>query len=114
MGKYIIEGGRELYGSLTIKGAKNSVLTLLAASILTPEKVVLHGCPDIGDVAVMLRILRKLGCKVERTGDIVEIDSSGLHSYKIACDPAKELRSSVFMLGSLLSRLKRANCASSA
>lgn len=108
MGKYIIEGGRELYGSLTIKGAKNSVLTLLAASILTPEKVVLHGCPDIGDVAVMLRILRKLGCKVERTGDIVEIDSSGLHSYKIACDPAKELRSSVFMLGSLLSRLKRA------
>ncbi len=108
MGKYIIEGGRELNGSLRIKGAKNSVLTLLAASILTPEKVILHDCPDIGDVAVMLRILRKLGCKAERSGDDVEIDSSGLHSYKIACDPAKELRSSVFMLGSLLSRLKRA------
>ncbi len=108
MAKYIIEGGRELYGSLTVRGAKNSVLTLLAASILTPETVILNDCPDISDVAVMLQILRKLGCKVSRRDSSIEIDSSGLHSYKIACDPAKELRSSVFMLGSLLSRIKRA------
>lgn len=108
MGKYIIEGGQKLCGSLTVKGAKNSVLTLLAASILTPETVKLNNCPNISDVAVMLQILRKLGCKVARSGDSIEIDSSGLHSFKIACDPAKELRSSVFMLGSLLSRLKRA------
>ncbi len=108
MSKYIIEGGNKLCGALSVKGAKNSVLTLLAASILTSEKVVLHDCPDISDVATMLQILRKLGCKATCEGGTVQIDSSGISSFKIPCDLAKELRSSIFLLGSLLSRLKRA------
>lgn len=109
MSKYIIEGGNRLRGELDVKGAKNSVLTLLAASVLTEEKVVLRNCPNISDVETMLKILGKLGCKTQRDKDgTVIIDSSGLSSYKIPCDLAKELRSSIFLLGSLLSRLKRA------
>ena len=54
MSKYIIEGGNRLRGELDVKGAKNSVLTLLAASVLTEEKVVLRNCPNISDVDTTL------------------------------------------------------------
>ena len=61
MSKFIINGERQLSGELNILGAKNSVLPLLAAAILTDEKVVLHNCPDISDVHNMLAILQSLG-----------------------------------------------------
>ena len=55
MSRYIIRGGEPLCGDITIKGAKNSVLTLLAASILADGRVVLHDCPHIADVDTMIR-----------------------------------------------------------
>lgn len=111
MGRYIIRGGNELCGEINIKGAKNSVLTLLAASILTDEEVVLHDCPDISDVDTMIKILEKLGCRVKReNGDII-VNSQQICSGKIPCELASELRSSIFLLGSLLSRTKRAKVA---
>ena len=56
MDKFIIEGGKSLYGSVAIQSAKNAVLPLLAASILTDEQVKIHKCPRISDVMNMVQI----------------------------------------------------------
>ena len=108
MSKYVIRGGERLCGDIKIKGAKNSVLTLLAACVLADGVSVLHDCPQITDVDTMLEILKKLGCKIVRNDDDVTVDSRDVSCGKIPCELASELRSSVFILGPLLSRLKKA------
>lgn len=62
MSFYRIEGGRPLSGSLSVQGAKNSVLPILAAAVLAPGQSVIHNCPDLSDVSATLDILRLLGC----------------------------------------------------
>lgn len=63
MDKYIIDGGEKLYGKVRVQGAKNTVLPLLAASVLTDEQVKIRGVPTIADAENMLRILTEVGCK---------------------------------------------------
>ena len=108
MDTYIINGGEKLYGRLQAQCAKNAVLPLLAASILTDEQVKIRGVPQITDVENMLRILCELGCKVKRRGENTLIDSADAISHEIPARLTKELRSSVFMLGSVLSRFRKA------
>ena len=111
MDKFIIEGGRPLYGEVEIQAAKNAVLPLLAASILTDERVMIHKCPRISDVLNMIQILNELGCKTHFDQDTLVIDSADAASHEIPSALAKELRSSVFMLGSVISRFGRARIA---
>ena len=73
MDKFIIEGGRSLCGSVAIQSAKNAVLPLLAASILTDEQVIIHKCPRIRDVMNMVQILNELGCKTTFEGETLVI-----------------------------------------
>ena len=80
MSKFIINGERQLSGELNILGAKNSVLPLLAAAILTDEKVVLHNCPDISDVHNMLAILQSLGSVTTFDKGDITIDSSNINN----------------------------------
>ncbi len=108
MDKYIINGGEKLYGSVEIQSAKNAVLPLLAASVLTDEPVKLRKVPAINDVENMMRILGEVGCKIKRQKDCVIVDSSNAASHEIPMQLTKELRSSVFMLGSVLTRFRRA------
>ncbi len=108
MDKYIINGGEKLYGSVEIQSAKNTVLPLLAASVLTDETVKLRKVPAINDVENMMRILTEVGCKIKRQKDCVIIDSANAASHEIPMQLTKELRSSVFMLGSVLTRFRRA------
>ncbi len=108
MDKYIIEGGERLCGSVRVQGAKNAVLPLLAAAVLTDEPVKLRGIPSIRDVENMLLILSEVGCTVKRQRDCVLIDSSNAASHEIPARLTKELRSSVFMLGSVLTRFRKA------
>ncbi len=108
MDKYIIDGGEKLYGRVEIQGAKNTVLPLLAASVLTDEQVKIRGVPTIVDVENMMRILSELGCKIQRRKEYAVIDSSNAVSHEIPPRLTKELRSSVFMLGSVLTRFRRA------
>ena len=108
MDKFIIEGGGKLYGRTEIQAAKNSVLPLLAASVLTDEQVTIRDVPAISDVENMLHILSELGCGISRTADSVIIDSVNAVSHEIPARLTKELRSSVFMLGSVLTRFHRA------
>ena len=108
MDKYIIDGGENLYGKVEIQSAKNTVLPLLAASVLTDEQVKIRGVPTISDVENMLRILSEVGCEIKRQKDCAVIDSSNAVSHEIPPRLTKELRSSVFMLGSVLTRFRKA------
>lgn len=111
MEKFIVKGGRPLCGEVEIQSAKNAVLPLLAASVLTDEKIIIHKCPRIADVLNMVQILGELGCKTQFDGDDLTIDSSDAANHEIPSALAKELRSSVFMLGSVIARFGRARIA---
>ncbi len=111
MDKYIIEGGVRLFGEAEIQSAKNAVLPLLAAAVLTDGQVKIHKCPRIADALNMVAILGELGCKTRFEGDTLCIDSADAANHEIPAALAKELRSSVFLLGSVISRFSRARIA---
>ncbi|NLO47325.1 MAG: UDP-N-acetylglucosamine 1-carboxyvinyltransferase [Clostridiales bacterium] len=99
-----INGGRALNGEVRIQGAKNSVLPIMAASILAEGVSIIHNCPRLADVDVSARILEHLGCKVSRDGESVCIDSSGMIRSDIPDALMREMRSSVVFLGAILAR----------
>ena len=104
MSVYLVEGGRRLEGTARVHGAKNSVLPILAAAVLCPGVSVVHNCPDLSDVRASVSILEHLGCKVERTGDTVTVDASGLTRNDVPDALMREMRSSVIFLGAILAR----------
>lgn len=108
MDKYIIQGGTKLYGQVRAQSAKNAVLPLLAGCVLTDETIKIKDVPAIADVENMLRILGEVGCKIVRRKEYTLIDSANAVSHEIPPRLTKELRSSVFMLGSILTRFRRA------
>ncbi len=111
MEKYVINGGKKLEGSVNIQTAKNSVLPILAAAVLTDSPVTIMNVPDISDVRNMVRILGCLGCNVRYDGQDMIIDSSSAYNCEIPRELAHELRSSVFLLGSVISRFGKAKIA---
>ena len=111
MEKFIINGGNKLYGEIDVQGAKNTILPLFAAALLTEEMVEISNVPSLVDVDNMIKILENLGAKVERNADVAIINAKHLTSFDIPNELAKELRSSVFLLGSVLSRQKYAKVA---
>ena len=102
---YHIEGGWPLVGQAAPKGAKNAALPILAAAAAVGDVCRITNCPKLSDVRAMFSILRALGCMVSEEGDGVLIDSRNLSSERIPADLMKEMRSSVFLMGPLLSRL---------
>ncbi len=108
MDKFIIDGGKRLYGSVRLQSAKNSVLPLFAASVLTEKRVIIRETPPISDALCMAQILRELGANVSFRGNDVVIDSANACSHEISSTLTRELRSSVFMIGSLLTRFHKA------
>ena len=111
MDKYIINGGNKLYGEVNIQTAKNSVLPILAAAVLTDEEVRILNAPHISDVKNMVKILGCLGCRTVYDGDDIVIDSSCADCFEIPRALAHELRSSVFLLGPVIARFGRAKIA---
>lgn len=109
MEKFLINGGRRLSGKLKIESAKNSVLPIIAASVLTSEQVVIKNCPKIADVYSMLKILIELGIETRFEENCLIIDGGGLNNCTISENLAKELRSSIFLMGALISRAKKAD-----
>lgn len=106
MEKFVIEGGKKLEGSLSIKGAKNSMLPIMAASILSGSKedLVLFNVPDILDMHVMAEILCSLGAKVNFSSNKLYLNVQDLHSYTISDELMSQMRSSIFLMGPLLAR----------
>ena len=108
MSCYHIRGGRPLEGRLTVQGAKNSALPILAATLLAPGESVIENCPHLSDVDAALAILKGLGCRVWRRGDTVGVDASVLAGAEISRELMEEMRSSVVFLGAMLARMGRA------
>ena len=99
-----IGGGRPLCGELEIHGAKNSVLPILAATLLSCGVCVIHNCPKLTDVDAAVAILRHLGCAVEREGQSIAVDASTLSRCDIPQGLMREMRSSIIFLGAVLGR----------
>ena len=108
MSHYLIRGGKPLRGTVPISGAKNSVLPILAATLLTGGKSLLHNCPDLRDVRSAIAILEYLGCKVTREGSDLTVDSSVVDRWDVPHELMREMRSSVIFLGPILARCGKA------
>ena len=108
MSAFVINGGRRLNGSLRVQGSKNSVLPILAATLLVKGKSVIHNCPMLSDTHCTVKILRTLGCKVIRNGNTITVDSTDASGYEIPEDLMREMRSSVVFLGAVLGRVGKA------
>lgn len=105
MNKIIVRGGKKLKGEIGIEGAKNSVLPILAATILNGGENIVKNCPMFSDVEVILDILRTIGCKVKMEDNVAIIDSSAITSTVVPESLASEMRSSIILMGPLLARL---------
>lgn len=104
-----IEGGIPLKGIIPVHGAKNSTLPILAAAVLCEEEVLIHNCPGLSDVAAACRILEELGCRVRREGDTILVDPSAASGSHVPDRLMREMRSSVFFLGSVAARMGEAS-----
>lgn len=106
MNKYIINGRQALSGEIRVHGAKNSVLPILAASVISKKESVIADCPDLSDVRETLAILRHLGCRVKAENGTVSVDSSQIVTNEIPEELMLKMRSSVIFLGALVSRCR--------
>lgn len=103
-----VEGGRKAVGDLTVQGAKNAVLPMIAGTLLCRETVVLERCPQIHDVDAMTAILADVGAEVKWDGDSLVINAGSVNRCAITRKEAGEVRASVLFLGSMLGRCGQA------
>lgn len=103
-----INGGRKLGGEIDIQGSKNAALPILAACVLADGVSVIHNCPVLTDVFAAVEILRHLGCTVKRQGHTLTVDSRNISCYTIPVRLMSRMRSSIVFLGSILSRMGKA------
>ena len=108
MYSYIIEGGKKLEGVANISGSKNASLPIIAASILNGGISKLYNVPNIHDTQITLKILKILGCKVDKKNGKIIIDSSKMNNHEIPEDLMRQMRSSVVLAGAILARFKNA------
>lgn len=104
----IINGGKKLNGEVTISGAKNAALPILAASLLCEGKHRISNVPLLADVTTMGKILRNMGVSFERQDQDILIDSTGLAAPEAPYDLVRTMRASVLVLGPLVARMGKA------
>lgn len=108
MDKLVIDGGQKLSGEVTISGAKNSVLPILAATLLTDDACIIKGVPALRDTNTMLKILRSLGKNVEFDKGIVTVTSTKNPCFVADYKLVSTMRASFCVLGPLVGKLKKA------
>ena len=109
MDRFIVRGGEKLYGKPQICSAKNSVLPIISATILSEGKTYIADCPKISDVAVMSEIVTSLGGFASFRGSSLCLDTCNVCEWRMPCDLTKKIRASLFTVGALLARF---GCAS--
>src|SRR6202047_1109272 len=109
--RFVVTGGSRLSGKVAVGGAKNSVLKLMAATLLAEGTSTITNCPDILDVPLMAEVLRGLGATVELSGATVRITSPDEPKYDAGFAAVRQFRASVCVLGPLVGRCKRATVA---
>ena len=100
----LVEGGKRLAGEVSVQGAKNSVLPILAATLLSRDTCVLRGCPHLRDVEASLEILRSLGCGGSWQDGCLIVNTAAMDRTEIPDTLMREMRSSAIFLGAILSR----------
>ena len=108
MCELLVEGGERLYGELTIQGSKNSVLPILAATLLCADTCVIENCPKLRDVDASIAILRHLGCCTHWEDSALVVDTARMDRAVVPDALMREMRSSVIFLGAILARCKEA------
>ena len=112
MTKYIVEGGRPLFGEIHISGAKNAAVAIIPAALMVSGPCRIENIPQISDVTLLLNILQDLGAKVRFVNPhTVEIDCSRLRNGRVPYESARRCRASYYMLGALLGRFGGADVA---
>ena len=109
--RFRIVGGAALKGEVTVTGAKNSVLKLMAASLLAAGKTTIRNVPEIADVEIMSDLLTRLGCTVAHVGSVVTIDVPESPHHRADYDLVRKMRASINVLGPLVARTGRAEVA---
>ena len=108
MSQLLIRGGRRLDGEVRIQGAKNSVLPILAATLLTRGPVLVQNCPRLRDVEASVQILRTLGCTARWEADGLLVDTAQVSGCAVSDRLMREMRSSAIFLGAILARCGQA------
>ena len=112
MNKYMIRGGRELFGEVTVSGAKNAAVAIIPAALLVDGVCRIENIPQISDVTLFFSILEELGAKVRVLNrHAIEIDCHAIHSTRPSYDLARRIRASYYLLGALLGRFGQATVA---
>jgi len=109
--RFHIVGGTPLRGEVTVTGAKNSVLKLMAASLLAAGTTTIRNVPDIADVDIMADLLTRLGCTIARSTDTVTILVPQILAHRADYDLVRKMRASINVLGPLVARIKEAEVA---
>lgn len=109
MNRYIMKGGNPLVGDVTISGAKNAALGILAAAIMTDEDVVIENLPDVRDINVMLEAIQQIGAKVTRVDrHTARINASTIKEVSVDDEFIRKIRASYYFIGALLGKYKSA------
>lgn len=108
MDKYVIRGQNKLKGEVTISGAKNSSLPILAASLLTADEIILNNVPDLMDIEMMKQLLEILGKKIEFSRNTARITEVNADTYEANYDIVRKMRASIAVMGPLLARKGKA------
>ena len=110
MDKLVITGGNRLQGEVTISGAKNAALPILAATLLASEPVTVRNVPHLKDVTTTITLLQSMGARVTFDDKLnVEVDANALTEYRAPYELVKTMRASILVLGPLLSRFGKAD-----
>lgn len=108
MDRFIIEGNRELSGTISVSGAKNAILPVMAACLLAPGKSVLRNVPSLIDLKTMAHLLRVIGARVDYGNGTMSIDSRDVCFNEAPYELVSKMRASIYVLGPLLARLGEA------
>lgn len=107
MKKIKIQGGNKLKGTIKISGAKNSIVALIPAAILSDEEVIIDNVPNISDTSALIDILNLLNCKTSYDDETIKIDTTQMQNKEIPEKLSKKLRASYYFMGALLSKYKK-------
>ena len=110
--KYLVQGGKPLFGEVEISGAKNAAVAIIPAALMVDGVCRIENIPQISDVTLCLRILEQLGASVRTMNrHTVEIDCRKIHSTRTQQNPAGKIRASYYLVGALLGRFGQAEVA---
>ncbi len=108
MDQFLITGGTPIKGDVTISGAKNAALPLLAAMILADTPTTLHNVPTLKDVSTLIKLIEGMGIAISKEGDTVTCDTQSINNYFAPYELVKTMRASILVLGPLLARFGEA------